>query len=98
HTAPGYSSLFGLFLRQQFLSLDLFYGAGSIVSTVSDMAKWDEALLRGKVVSKASFRMMISSGKLNDGHDSGYGMGFVPGSQDGHRSAWHNGLTPGAGG
>ncbi|MDQ6766750.1 MAG: beta-lactamase family protein [Candidatus Eremiobacteraeota bacterium] len=98
HTAPGYSTLFGLFLRQQFLSLDLFYGAGSIVSTVNDMAKWDKALLRGEVLSKASFRMMITNGKLNDGHDSGYGMGFVPSSQDGHPSAWHNGLTPGAGG
>jgi D-alanyl-D-alanine carboxypeptidase len=98
HTAPGYSSLFRFFVPQQFISLDLFYGAGSIVSTVNDMGAWDEALLQGKVVSKEMFRMMTTSGKLNNGNDSSYGMGFVPGSQDGHRLAWHNGLAPGAGG
>jgi CubicO group peptidase (beta-lactamase class C family) len=44
------------------------------------------------------FHMMTTTGKLNNGKDSSYGMGFVPGSQDGHRLAWHNGLAPGAGG
>jgi CubicO group peptidase (beta-lactamase class C family) len=84
--------------RQDDLSLDLFYGAGSIVSTANDLARWDDALLHGAVLKPESMRLLWTAGALPDGKPNDYAMGFVSATLDGHREVWHNGLTPGAGG
>lgn len=86
------------FTRQHVLSLDLFYGAGGIVSTASDLAKWDIALMRGTLLSARSMHDLWTAGSLHDGTPVTYAMGFVPTTLDGHQEVWHNGLTPGAGG
>lgn len=80
------------------LSLDLYYGAGSIVSTAHDMARWDAALLRGALLSPGSRRDLWSPGHLSSGDPVPYAMGFVPATVAGHREVWHNGLSPFAGG
>ncbi len=95
--APGYNTVMQKFVPAPHISLDLFYGAGSIVSNVLDMAKWDTALLHGTLLSPASLKEMFSTGRLKGGEATGYGFGFVPATMDGHRFIWHNGLTPGAG-
>lgn len=80
------------------LSLDLYYGAGGLVSTARDMLKWDAALLRGKLLGAASMHEFWTAGTLSDGKPVEYAMGFVPATIDGHREVWHNGLTPYASG
>jgi CubicO group peptidase (beta-lactamase class C family) len=86
------------FTRQHMLSLDLFYGAGGIVSSASDLATWDIALLQGTLLSAPSMHDLWTAGTLHDGTPVKYAMGFVPTTLDGHQEVWHNGLTPGAGG
>jgi CubicO group peptidase (beta-lactamase class C family) len=80
------------------ISLDLSYGAGGVVSTLSDLVKWDLALMSGALLNAASMRELWTAGKLTSGAPVSYAMGFVPAQLLGHREVWHNGLTPGAGG
>ncbi len=82
---------------RQPLSLDLFQGAGSVVSTAADLLKWDQALLDGKLLKAESMRLLWTAGTPATGGSS-YAMGFVTASLAGHREVWHNGLTPTAGG
>jgi len=80
------------------LSLDLFYGAGNIVSTANDMMRWDATLIGGRLLNPAAMREIWTAGKLANGQAVNYTMGFVPASIGGHREFWHNGYAPLAGG
>jgi CubicO group peptidase (beta-lactamase class C family) len=50
--------------------------AGAIWSTPSDLATWDVALVSGKVLAPASYRMMTTPHRFADGRSSGYGCGL----------------------
>lgn len=86
------------FQPQAPISLDLYYGAGGIVSTARDLAKWDIALMSGSLLNAASMRELWARGALADGSATEYAMGFVPTLVRGHREVLHNGFSPGAGG
>ncbi len=86
------------FTPQSPISLDLYAGAGAVVSDAPDMAAWDVALIRDTLLDTASMRAMWTPGKLSNGEDVDYAMGFVLATMAGHREVWRNGLSPGAGG
>ena len=52
------------------------YSAGSLCSTVGDLVTWLHALHGGHVLPEASYREMITPGKLNDGTPVRYAMGL----------------------
>ncbi len=79
------------------VTLDLYAGAGAIVSTASDMALWDEALLGGSLLDAQGMNLLFTPGRPADAQ-SIYGMGFIVDTLDGHPYMWHNGYAPGAGG
>ena len=62
-----------------YLSLTQPYAAGSLMSTVDDLARWSDALEAGKVVSPASRDRMFTSVLLHGGDQDGiatrYGLG-----------------------
>jgi D-alanyl-D-alanine carboxypeptidase len=80
------------------ISLDLFYGAGNIVSSANDLMRWDAALIAGSLLRPASVRGLWTVGTLANGQAVNYAMGFVPASINGHRELWHNGYAPLTGG
>jgi D-alanyl-D-alanine carboxypeptidase len=80
------------------ISLDLFYGAGSIVSTAQDLARCDAALMEGKLLNPSSMQDLWTNGKLPSGTPINYAMGFIALDNRGHREVWHNGYAPNAGG
>ncbi len=80
------------------LSLDLLSGAGGIVSSVNDLARWDSALMGNTLLTKADRHAMWAAGELPDGAKIPYAMGWIPTQIAGHREVWHNGLAPGVGG
>jgi D-alanyl-D-alanine carboxypeptidase len=86
------------FEPQSPLSLDLFSGAGAIVSDAPDLALWDVALMHGTLLDSRSMQALWTAGTLASGEPTRYAMGFVPAVLAGHREVWHNGLSPGAGG
>jgi CubicO group peptidase (beta-lactamase class C family) len=80
------------------ISLDLFYGAGSVVSTAQDLARWDAALIRGKLLNADSMHALWTNGTLSNGEPTHYAMGFIATFIGSHREVWHNGYSPRAGG
>lgn len=51
------------------------YAAGGLVASAPDVAKWDIALMEGRVLKPESFRLMTSPVTLNDGRIKDYGCG-----------------------
>lgn len=70
-------------------------GAGTIVSTIADMAKWDAAINQHKILSKKSQDLMWVPAKLNDGTTTGLGLGWFISPWNGHPSVEHSGGTAG---
>lgn len=76
-------------------------GDGEIISTLSDMLKWNIALVHGKVINKESVFKMWSSPKLNNGQimevipnsEITYGMGWFISNVNNNKVVW----TPGSG-
>src|SRR5262249_10871775 len=69
---------------------------GTLYFNLEDLAKWDEALEREKLVSHTSFEQMWTPfGRENDCKD-GYGFGWYLCNDDsGHRIMWHYGKWQG---
>ena len=70
-------------------------GAGGIVSTASDMAKWDLAFFGGKVIPAQDVALATSPGALPAMGKSHYGFGWLVDTYDGQSRLWHNGGTLG---
>jgi CubicO group peptidase (beta-lactamase class C family) len=70
-------------------------GAASLLSTVDDLAAWDQALRDARILTPASMERMFTSFKLNDGTPTNYGYGWDLGSYEGHRVQEHAGGTYG---
>jgi D-alanyl-D-alanine carboxypeptidase len=69
--------------------------SGAFRSTVLDMAKWDAALYRDDVLTRASRDAMWAPAKFTDGTTGWYGLGWFVGSLYGHRWAGHGGNVNG---
>jgi CubicO group peptidase (beta-lactamase class C family) len=72
----GYDGESGEYENAHYLSMTQPYAAGSLLSTVGDMLRWNTALFGGKVVSQASLEKMIAPYELNDGESTGYAYGI----------------------
>jgi CubicO group peptidase (beta-lactamase class C family) len=70
---------------------------GAIVSTVGDMARWDNAFFGGKIVNAADVRLATTADILPSGKSTYYGFGWAIGDLDGEKRIWHNGSTLGFG-
>ena len=69
--------------------------AGAIYSTPSDLAKWDLALIEGRILKPESLALMTSPRTLKDGTISNYGCGLGIGRRYGQTILSHNGAVAG---
>jgi D-alanyl-D-alanine carboxypeptidase len=67
--------------------------AGAIVSTVEDMAKWDEAFYGGKIISPQDVALATAAHRLQNGKSTGYGFGWFIDKKDGLTQIAHSGGT-----
>lgn len=65
--------------------------AGGIVSTVLDLARFDIALDRGRLISGKSRQAMLTPMQSTDGEELAYGLGWFIQDYRGHKLAWHSG-------
>jgi D-alanyl-D-alanine carboxypeptidase len=72
-------------------------GGAGIVSTVSDMAKWDAALREGRILNADSQRLLRTPQTLKDGSQTTYGMGWWLDPFNGHTRMAHSGGVSGGG-
>jgi D-alanyl-D-alanine carboxypeptidase len=89
--ASGYSRNGGNWVNAQYLSMTLPYAAGSLMSSVDDLAIWDGAISAGKLLSKASWDRAFTPYKLANGDDTHYGYGWAIDAYDDHSIVRHNG-------
>jgi len=73
------------------LSMTQPYAAGSLVSTVDDLAKWDAAIAGGKLLKPASWRRAFTSYRLADGKATNYGYGWDVNKVQGETAMGHGG-------
>jgi D-alanyl-D-alanine carboxypeptidase len=78
-----------------FISMTQPYSAGSVLSTVDDMWKWEQALAAGKLVSPALLTKAYTQAVLPDGRETNYGFGWELGTLGGHPTVEHGGGMPG---
>ena len=88
---PGYQEGQGGFVNAPYLSMTQPYAAGSLASTVDDLAIWSEAVFSGRLVKKEWLDKAFMPFKLKDGESSGYGYGWFIADFSGHRSIEHGG-------
>jgi CubicO group peptidase (beta-lactamase class C family) len=95
--ASGYEWKNDHFENRPVLLPAVAFSAGSLLSTVEDMAKWDAALYTEKLLKKSSLDQMWTAPATNDGTDApfNYGFGWFIENYHGHRLVQHSGGTPG---
>jgi CubicO group peptidase (beta-lactamase class C family) len=72
------------------------FAAGGLLSTPTDLLKWNLALMDGEILKPESLKLMTEARKLADGSDSGYAGGlFVSIDPNGVESWEHGGATSG---
>ena len=74
--AVGYAIDNDGFCEHEGSEFDDLVGAGSFVTTAPDLCLYDSALATNALVTEASMRLALTSGKTNDGKDIGYGLGW----------------------
>lgn len=110
HRASGYVRVEGKpghYRNAEFFSLDNAGGAGALRSTAADLARWQQALFAGRIISLTSLAAMTTPGRLNDGAVAiradapislgppSYGFGLELGTLDGKQTIGHGGSVPG---
>ncbi|AXT55430.1 serine hydrolase [Aquimarina sp. MMG015] len=74
--AYGYKQNEDAFLNADYLSLTLPYAAGSLMSTVDDLLKWQNAISANTFIKRSSLEKAINGSKLNSGEEIDYGYGW----------------------
>lgn len=89
--AQGYSWREGNWYHGQPVSPTQPWAAGALISTVSDMVRWDSALSASRLLKSASWQRMWIPTRLADGSLKNYGFAWRVDTIDGHRRIAHDG-------
>jgi CubicO group peptidase (beta-lactamase class C family) len=89
--AYGYQPSGSGYANADYLSMTLPYAAGSLMSPVDDLLKWNIALHSAKLLKKETLQLAFNPGKLNDGTQMTYGYGWEMGNLQGSPSISHGG-------
>ena len=74
-----------------YVSMTQPFAAGALVSTVDDLARWDQAVAAGRLLTAESWKQTFTPCALPSGATCTYGYGWRIGSLRGHRMAAHGG-------
>ncbi|MEL7269476.1 MAG: serine hydrolase [Bacteroidota bacterium] len=88
--ANGYQSQEKL-INAEFLSMTQPYAAGSLMSTVGDLYKWNRGVRAYKLISKESTDLAFSNYTLNNGKKINYGYGWGINEINGSQTIEHGG-------
>jgi D-alanyl-D-alanine carboxypeptidase len=71
------------------------HAAGGLWASAPDLARWDLALMEGRVLKPDSYRVMTTPRSLKNGHTTGYGCGLNVRRIDGETVLIHGGAVSG---
>lgn len=89
--ASGYQPGGNGTVNADYMSMTIPYSAGSIMSTVDDLYKWNRALLGHKLVKKETLDKAWTGYRLADGEDTHYGYGWFMSEIQGSPTIEHGG-------
>jgi D-alanyl-D-alanine carboxypeptidase len=89
--APGYTQEGDQPRNAGYLSMTQPYAAGSLVSTVADLARWDASLYTERLLKTASLERAWTPYVLKSGKPTGYGYGWGISKLRGRRAIDHGG-------
>ncbi|RLD21220.1 MAG: serine hydrolase [Bacteroidetes bacterium] len=81
----------GSIVNSDYISMTLPYAAGSLMSTVGDLNKWNQAIMHGELISKESMNRVFTPYVLNDDKVTDYGYGWSISMIGGKPSYEHGG-------
>ncbi len=93
--AAGYVLRNGVWKNGEPFRPKIIAPSGGILASAVDLAKWWEAVLKGRVVKQMSLEQMLMPAKLNDGRNVNHGFAFFTDSFNGHKMIHHHGSTVG---
>jgi len=73
----GYFIKDGTYYNAPYFSITQQFAAGSIWSSVDDLARWNAGLLKGTIIKKETLNKAFSSFTLKNGQKTGYGYGWT---------------------
>jgi len=85
--ASSYSWTNGKYENVDYTPLNSIYGEDGIYSTLADMVQWVKAIDEKKLVKPRTWKQAFTSGQLNNGKYTGYGLGWFVASN----YLWHDG-------
>jgi CubicO group peptidase (beta-lactamase class C family) len=102
----GYVLVNGVLQNAEYTSETWAFSEGGIISTATDLAKWEAALYTEKLIKRSRLEQMWTATKLNNGSlaiigDNGagkpnyYGLGWYISEHRGHKIIFHPGDKPG---
>ncbi len=89
--AQGYTLKDGALANDRPIGADVPGAAGSLLSSASDLVRWEIALGAGKVVKPESYVQMTTSALLANGEETGYGFGLGMETWEDRRRISHGG-------
>ncbi len=93
HRAAGYTIRDGQVINIRWIWQEEVPSHWGILSTVRDLAKWDQALAAGKVVKESTLTEMWTPVRLNNGQSYPYGYGWEVEQLADRRIITHPGLS-----
>ncbi len=88
--ASGYQQRDG-FANAAYLSMTLPYAAGSLMSNVDDLLKWQQAIHNNTLITAATIKKAFTNYTLNNGNPINYGYGWSINEINGSPSIEHGG-------
>ena len=85
----------GQLLNADFISMTQPQGAGGLVTTVDDLARWDAALRGDRLVREALLDEAFRKVRLADGSEQPYGFGWIVSQVQDRPSVEHSGFING---
>jgi CubicO group peptidase (beta-lactamase class C family) len=88
---PGYQENNDGFINAPYLSMTQPYAAGSLLSSVDDLARWNDAVFSGTLLKREWLDKAFTPYTLANGESTGYGYGWFVSDFRGHRCIEHGG-------
>jgi CubicO group peptidase (beta-lactamase class C family) len=78
-------------LNAPYVDLSVKWAGGGLISTASDIARFDIALNQGKLLRADTLAQMYTSARLTNGNQTGYGLGWMVNQQGTRQFVAHSG-------
>jgi CubicO group peptidase (beta-lactamase class C family) len=91
----GYAKRDDELINDAIVTMTAAFSTGSLVMSVDDLAKWDEALYTNQLLSDASKQLMWTPFVLNNGDETRYGLGWSISRFLGYNIISHSGSIDG---